>query len=77
MHQGLSTFNNPGIIDLISYKVYVDPHKGGYGIVNGNPRCTYCPLVPKRDIFYVTDGSPMTILCMVCIHSYPRIIYKN
>ena len=24
-----------------------------------NPRCTYCPLVPKRNIFYVTDGSPI------------------
>ena len=34
------------------------PHKGGNGIVNYNPRCTYCPLVPKRDTFYVTDGSP-------------------
>ena len=38
------------------------PHKGGYGIVNYNPRRTYCPLVPKRapkrDTFYVTDGSP-------------------
>ena len=31
----------------------------GYGIVNCNPRCTYCPLVPKRDTFYVTDGSSM------------------
>ena len=34
------------------------PHKGGYGIVNYNHRRTYCPLVPKRDTFYVTDGSP-------------------
>ena len=31
----------------------------GYGIVNCNPRCTYCPLVPKLDNFDVTDGSPM------------------
>ena len=28
------------------------PHKGGYGIVNYNPQ------VPKRDTFYLTDGSP-------------------
>ena len=34
------------------------PHKGGYGIVNYNPRRTYSPLVPKQDTFYVTDGSP-------------------
>ena len=34
------------------------PHKGGYGIVNYNPRRTFCPLVPKRDTFYLTDGSP-------------------
>ena len=34
------TFNNPGIIDLFSCKVYGVPHKGGYGIVNCNPRCT-------------------------------------
>ena len=33
--------------------------KGGYGIVNCNPRCTFCPLEPKQDTFYVTDGSPM------------------
>ena len=36
------------------------PHKGGYGIVNYNPRRTYCPLVPKRDTFYVTNGSPQS-----------------
>ena len=48
------------IIDLFSYKVYGRPHKGDYGIVNCNPMCTYCPLVPKRDTFNVTyDGSPM------------------
>ena len=33
---------------------------GGYGIVNFNPRCTYCPLVPKWDTFYITDGLPQT-----------------
>ena len=40
--------NNPKIIDLFSYKFYVGPHKGGFGIVNYNPRRTYCPLVPKQ-----------------------------
>ena len=54
------TFNNPGIIDLFSYKVYGGPDKGDFWIVNCNPRCTYSPLVPKRDTFYVTDVSPMT-----------------
>ena len=49
------TFYNPGIIDLFGYKVYGGPNKGGYGIVNCNLRCTYCPLVPKRDTFYDTD----------------------
>ena len=38
-------------MDLLSYKVYGGSHKGGYGIVNCNPRYTYCPLVPKRDNF--------------------------
>ena len=52
-------FNNPGIIDLFSYKVEGCPHKGGYWIVNCNPKCTFCPLVPKRDTLYVTDGSLM------------------
>ena len=41
------------------------PHKGGYGTVNYNPRRTYCPLVPKQDTFYVTDGSPQ-------VHKYKR-----
>ena len=62
MHLGLqlAIMNpGPGITDLFSYKVYGDPHKGGFGIFNCNPRCTYCPLVPKRDNFYVTEGSPM------------------
>ena len=69
------TFNNPGIIDLFSYKVYGGPYKGGYGIGNCNTtRCTYCPLVPKGDTFYVTDGSPMTVgymqsVMMVCFSS--------
>ena len=27
-----------------------------------NPRCTYCPLLPKRDTFYSTDGSPMAFI---------------
>ena len=52
-------FNNARIKDLFSYKVYGGPHKGGYWIVNCNPKCTYCLLVLKRDTFYVTDGSPM------------------
>ena len=39
------------------------PHKGGYEIVNYNPRRTYCPLVPKKRVtFYVTDGSPQRVL---------------
>ena len=50
------------IKNLFSYKDYGGPHKGGYGIANCNSRCTYCPLVPKRDTFYVTDGSPMLII---------------
>ena len=52
------------IIDLCSHKVdggSRKARKGGYGGVNCNPRCFYCPLVPKRDTFCVTDGSPMTI----------------
>ena len=39
--------------------LYGGPHNGGYGIVNCNPRCTYCPLVPKRNTFHLTDGLPM------------------
>ena len=46
--------------NIKTMEVYGGPHKaGGFGIVNCNPRCTYCPLVPKRDTFYVTGGSPM------------------
>ena len=37
-------FNNPGIIDLFSYKIYGDTS-----------------LVPKRDTFYATDGTPLLI----------------
>ena len=47
------------IIDLCSHKVdggSRNARKGGYGVVNCNPRCFYCPLVPKRDTFCVTDG---------------------
>ena len=74
------TFNNPGIIDLFSYKAYVGPHKGGYRIVNCNPRCIYYPLVPKRDTFYVTDGSPMRIMsltfnCILRMHSFTLADY--
>ena len=50
--------NNPKIIDLFSYKFYVGPYKGGFGIVNYNPRCAYCPLVPKQYTFSATKGSP-------------------
>ena len=50
--------NNPEIIDLFSYKFYVGPHKDGFGIVNYNPRRTYCPLVPKQYTFNATKGSP-------------------
>ena len=41
------------------------PHKGGYGIVSYNPRRTYCPLVPKRDTFHVTDGSLLILRGML------------
>ena len=34
---------------------------GGYRIVNCNPRCTYYPLVPKQDTFYVNDGSAILV----------------
>ena len=50
--------NNPKIIDLFRYKFYIGPHKGGFGIVNYNPRHTYCPLVPKQYTFNATKGSP-------------------
>ena len=52
--------NNPKIIDLFSHKFYVGPgpHKGGFGIVNYNPRRTYCPLVPKQYTFSATKVSP-------------------
>ena len=46
--------NNPKIIDLLSYKFYG-------GIVNYNPRRTYCPLVPKQYTFNATKGSPQNI----------------
>ena len=48
--------NNPKIIDLFSYKFYVGPHKGGFGIVNYNPRRTYCPLVPKQYTLRAAKG---------------------
>ena len=44
---------------MFSYKVYGNHNKGGYGIVDFNPKSTYLTLVPKRDNFYVTDGLPM------------------
>ena len=44
---------------FFSYKGYGGHRKGGYGIVNCNPRCTYCPNEPKMDTFYFTYGSPM------------------
>ena len=50
--------NNPKIIDLFSYKFYVGLHKGGFGIVNYNPRRTYCPRVPNQYTFSATKGSP-------------------
>ena len=50
--------NNPKIIELFSYNFYVGPHKGGFGIVNYNPSCTYCPLAPKQHIFSATKGLP-------------------
>ena len=53
--------NDPKIIDLFSYKFYVGPHKCGFGIVNYNPRHTYCPLVPKQYTFSATKGSPQIL----------------
>ena len=49
--------NNPKIIDLFIYKFYGGPLKSGSGIVNYNPRHTYCPLVPKQYTFNATKGS--------------------
>ena len=57
------------IIGLFSCKVYGGAHGGvwlweaigGYRIFDYDTKCTYCPLVPKRDTFYVTDGSPMDV----------------
>ena len=37
------------------------PHKIGKEILNYNPICTYCPLVPKRDTFNATDGTPLLV----------------
>ena len=54
--------NNPKIIDLFSYKFYVGPHKGEFGIINYNPRRTYCPLVPKQyTLRGAAKGSPQFI----------------
>ena len=50
--------NNPKIIDLFSYKFYVGPHKGGFGIINYNTRHPYCPLVPKQYTLRAAKGSP-------------------
>ena len=38
--------------------VAVGAHKGGFGIVNYNPRRTYCPLVPKQYTYSATKCSP-------------------
>ena len=37
------------------------PHKDGFGIVNYNPRRTYCPLVQKLYTFNATKGSPQSV----------------
>ena len=57
MHQGLQLTIPELWICLVTRFLEI-PHKGGYGIVNYNHRRTCFPLVPKRDTFYVTDGSP-------------------
>ena len=49
--------NNPKIIDLFSFKFYGGPHKGGFGIVDYNPRRSYYPLVPKQYTFNAAKGS--------------------
>ena len=51
------------------------PHKGGYTIVNCNLGCTYCPLVPKQDTFYVTDGSPMMVTGQCSLYGHPKSLY--
>ena len=33
----------------------------GFGIVNQNPRRTYCPLVPKQYTFSATKASPQIL----------------
>ena len=62
MHQAGIVIYNPKIINLFGYKFYGGPHKGGFRIVNYNPRRTYCPLVPKRDTFNATKGSPQPFI---------------
>ena len=52
------------------------PHKIGNEFVNYNPRCTYCPLVPKRDTFYATDGTPL-IINMLMDYIYTYIVTEN
>ena len=72
---GPCTFSNLWIINLNSYKVYGGPHMCGNRIVNCNPRWTYCPLVPKRYTFYVTDGSLMVSLLWVSSDS--KVFFFN
>ena len=54
-----------------------EPHfkyKGSFGISNCNLRCCYFTVVPNRETFYVTIGSPMFVrdvygLCWIrCVH---------
>ena len=47
----------------------------GNEIVNYNPRCTYCPLVPKRDTFYATDGTPLCINHVLCRGIWGKFSY--
>ena len=53
------------------------PHKIGNEIVNYNPRCTYCPLVPKRDTFYATDGTPLKTIILLSNREKKYEVYQS
>ena len=59
-------------ICLVTYKFYVGPHKGGFRIVNYNPRRTYCPLVSNQYTFRATKGSPQVMREVGRVWETPR-----
>ena len=61
----------PGIV----INNHVDPHKGGFGIVNYNPRHTDCPLVTKQYAFSTTFGSPQ--ICMLFSYEHPEMWFAH